>query len=76
MCYRFLSGYVVNSVSAIRSTGSGICAGVNQVLQVPVFDLHSQANQVSLCFGGVNVRFSKVSANILFRILQAGKNLN
>jgi hypothetical protein len=70
----------VNSVSGTRPTGSEHCTVVNQVLQVPVLDVlfsHCvQVNQMSLSFGGVNIRFSKVAANILFRLLQTGKNLN
>ncbi len=46
------------------------------MLQVPVFDVNSQANQVSLSFGGVNIWFSKVTADILFGLLPAGKNLD
>ncbi len=35
-----MSGYVVNSFSGTRLTGSEHCAGVNQVLQVPVWLCH------------------------------------
>ncbi len=69
----------MNSISGTCPTGSEYCASVNYVLQVPaqMYCLGSvQDNQVSLGFSGINIRFSKVAANIQLRILQAGKNLN